>query len=158
MTAILDVRIPATATELSPLRHDVATALADRSVADSDTDTVVSVVNELVTAAIGTSEGPLEVRVQLEDSTARASVSDISTDDRLAPAPAADHDLAFAMLDHLAGSWGMSYDSGHAFLWAELPVVRRRAGTLSFHDGDEGSPGTFLNPNARGHARMWRVR
>jgi hypothetical protein len=122
MTAILDVRIPAKATELCPLRREVATALHDRAVADSDADAFVSVVNELVTAALGTTPGPLEVRVQLEDGTARASVADISSVDRRRVAPDADHDIGFALLDQLAGSWGMSYDAGHAYLWAESPV------------------------------------
>jgi copper chaperone CopZ len=124
MTAILDVRIPARATELCPLRREVATALHDRAVADRDADAFVSVVNELVTAALGTTPGPLEVRVQLERGTARASVADISSAERLRVAPDADHDIGFALLDHLAGSWGISYDRGHAYLWAESPVVR----------------------------------
>ena len=67
MTAILDVRIPARATELYPLRHEVAAALADRRVAESDADAFVSVVNELVTAAIGTGSDALEVHVELDD-------------------------------------------------------------------------------------------
>jgi hypothetical protein len=157
MTAILDVRIPARATELCPLRREVATALADRAVADSDSDAFVSVVNELVTAALGATPGPLEVRVQLEDGTARASVADVGTADPLRVVPAADHDIAFALLDHLAGSWGMSYETGHAYLWAESTVVRTGPGTVSFRDGDGRAP-TVLDPDARGGAAMWRIR
>ena len=158
MTAILDVRIPAMATELYPLRHEVAAALADRRVAESDADAFVSVVNELVTAAIGAGSDALEVQVDLDDATARASVADISTPDVSRLALVADHDIAFALLDRLAGSWGMSYDSGHAHLWAESAVVRERPGTMSFRDGDRASAGTFLNPHAHGGARMWRIR
>jgi hypothetical protein len=158
MTAILDIRIPATATALSPLRHEVATALADRSVAESDADAFVSVVNELVTAAICAGSDSLEVQVDLEDTTARASVDDVSAADASRLALVADHDIGFALLDHLAGAWGMSYDSGHAHLWAESPVVRQRPRTRTFRDGDRAAAGTFLNPSARGGARMWRIR
>ncbi len=142
---------------MCPLRREVATALHDRSVADSDADAFVSVVNELVTAAIGTTPGPLEVRVQLDDGKARASVADISSAERLRLVPDADHDIGFALLDHLAGSWGMSYETGHALLWAESPVVRTGPGTVSFRDGDRHAS-TPLSPNARGGAAMWRIR
>jgi hypothetical protein len=158
MTAILDVRIPAMATELRPLRHEVATALAERAVAESDTDAFVSVVNELVTAAMIGGSGPLEVRVQLEDTMASASVADVSTDDRLRVAFDAEHDIGVVLLDHLAGAWGMSHDAGHAYLWAESAVVRRRPGAVSFRDGARQSLGSFLNPSPRGHPRAWRVR
>jgi len=158
MTAILDVRIPAMATALSPLRHEVATALADRAVAESDADAFVSVVNELVTAAMSSGTGPLEVTVQLDDGTARASVADISTDDRLSGAFDAEHDIGVALLDHLAGAWGMSYDHGQAYLWAESPIVPGRPGTMSFRDGECNSLGSFLNPSPHGHPRAWRVR
>src|SRR5450432_4044500 len=158
MPAILDVRIPAVATELCPLRREVASALADRSVAEGDSDAFVSIVNELVTAAIVNGAGPLDVRVQLDDSTARASVADVSAHDRVDDAFGADHDIGVALLDHLAGSWGMSYDAGHTCLWAECPVVRERPGSLSFRDGDRNSLGSFLNPSPSGHPRAWRVR
>jgi hypothetical protein len=158
MTAILDVRIPAMATELCPLRREVATALAERAVAERDTDAFVSVVNELVTAAMISGTGPLEVRVQLDDATARASVADVSTDDGLSAAFDAEHDIGAALLDHLAGAWGMSYDAGHAYLWAESPVARERPGAVSFRDGDHNSLGSFLNPSPHGHPGAWRVR
>jgi hypothetical protein len=158
MTAILDLRIPAMASALSPLRHEVATALADRAVAESDADAFVSVVNELVTAAMSSGTGPLEVRVQLDDGTARASVAAVGTDDRLSGAFDAEDDIVVALLDHLAGAWGMSYDSGHASLWVESAVVRQRTGTVSFRDGARNSLGSFLNPSPHGHPRAWRVR
>jgi hypothetical protein len=158
MTAILDVRIPAKATELRSLRREVAVALADGLVAESDADAFVSVVNELVTAAMSNGTGPLDVRVQLDATTAHARVEDVTTHDRLRAAFDAEHDIGVALLDHLAGAWGMSYDAGHAYLWAESPVVRRRAGTLSFRDGDRNSLGSFLNPLPSGHPRAWRVR
>jgi hypothetical protein len=158
MTAILDVRIPAMATELCPLRHEVAIALAQRSVAVSDADAFVSVVNELVTAAMIGGTGPLEVKVQLDEATARASVADVSPDDTLGTAFDTELALGVALLDHLAGAWGMSYDRGHAYLWAESPVVRERPGTVSFRDGDGNSLGSFLNPSPRGHPGAWRVR
>ena len=158
MTAILDVRIPATATALSPLRHEVATALADRAVAESDADAFVSVVNELVTAAMSSGPGPLEVRVQLDDGTARASVADVSPDDRMRIAFDVEPGIGVALLDHLAGAWGMSYDAGHVHLWAESVVVRQRPGTVSFRDGERNSLGSFLNPSPHGHPGAWRVR
>jgi hypothetical protein len=158
MTAILDVRIPAMATELCPLRHGVATALAQRAVTESDADAFVSVVNELVTAAMIRGTGPFEVKVQLDGVMARASVVGVGTDDSSGTAFDTELDIGIALLDHLAGAWGTSYDRGHAYLWAESPVVRERPGTVSFRDGDGHSLGSFLNPSPRGHLGAWRVR
>ena len=125
MREVVAVAFVSRASELYAIRHVLDARLAEYSITGDEAESVISLVNELLAVAIAMEAGTLNVTVELDGDVARISILSEEHETGALPTREPLDAVAFALINALAQSWGLSSHRGAKYIWAERVLSDR---------------------------------